>query len=209
MMPTKSRDSRLIEPEAMETRKATMCTTDSFEAEVVPHIAILRQTALRLVRNTMDAEDLVQETLVRAFRFWDRYTPGSNCRAWLFQILRNQYINEYRVKSRRPLVIDIDSLEEGYLYRQSSAAGGHRTPEEVLFDRYVDDDLLEAVHRLRDEFRHIAILFFFRGHSYKQIARMEKLNVGTVKSRLYRGRKVLRASLLDYARRNRYVSACH
>lgn len=191
------------------TNTESTATTENFESEVSPHLPILRQAAIRMARNSMDAEDLVQETLVRAFRFWDRYVPGTNCRAWLFRILRNQYINEYRVKSRRPPVVNIDSLEESYLYRQSVAACGGRTPEQVLYDRYLDDDLLEAVHQLRDEFRQMVILFFFQGYSYQQIACLAKLNLGTVKSRLYRGRKLLQTKLLKYARRNRYVTSCH
>lgn len=179
---------------------------EDFESEVSPYLPILRQTAFRLSRNSMDAEDLVQNTLVNAFRYWDTYIPGTNCRAWLFQILRNQFINEYRIKTRRPSVVNIDSIEESYLYRQAVAAGGGRTPEQIMINRDVDDDLLNAVHQLREEFRQVVILYCFDGHSYKQIARMVKLSMGTVKSRLYRGRKMLRARLREYARRNRYVT---
>ena len=179
-----------------------------FETEVTPLIEALHRYALSLSHNDMDAEDLVQDTLICAFRFWDRYVPDTNCRAWLFQILRNQYINEYRVKSRRPKTVNIDALDEAYLYQQSGGRTGNRTPEEIVLERYLDDDLVVAIQRLRGEFRQIAVLFYLRGHSYKQIADIMKLNIGTVKSRLYRSRKRLRAGLLEYVRRNRYVARC-
>lgn len=183
--------------------------TEDFESEVTPHLAIMHKIAVRMSRNSMDAEDLVQETLVRAFRFWDRYEPGTNCRAWLFRILRNQFVNEYRVRSRRPRIVDIDALDDIYLFQQSSYCTANKTPEEIVLERYLDDDIVVAIQRLRYEFRQIAVLFFLRGYSYQQIADMVKLNVGTVKSRLYRSRKQLRADLLEFARKNRYVSTRH
>lgn len=180
-----------------------------FETEVTPHIAALRRYALRLSRNEMDADDLVQETLIRAFRFWDRFIPGSNSRAWLYMILKNQHINAYRVRSRRPIPVSLDDVGESCLISDGIFSCENRTPDQDLFDKYLDDDLTNAVHRLGDEHREVVELYHLQGLSYKQIADQSKLQLGTIKSRLYRGRKLLRAKLREYAQRNRYVTDCH
>lgn len=195
-------DIRIVEAES--TAKA-----ENFESEVTPHLAILLKIAVKMSRNPMDAEDLVQDTLVRAFRFWNKYEPGTNCRAWLFRILRNQFVNEYRVRSRRPRIVDIDALDDTYLFEQSSYYTANKTPEEIVLERYLDDDIVVALQRLRIEFREIAVLYYLRGCSYQQISDTVKLSIGTVKSRLYRSRKRLRVDLLEFARKNRYVSTRH
>lgn len=190
-----SMSSQLEQVDMQIVEASSTASAADFESEVSPHLRALRQTAVRLSRNSMDAEDLVQNTLVCAFRFWDQYVPGTNCRAWLFQILRNQYINDYRSNSRRPSTVNIDSLEESYLPRQTVAADSDRTPEQVVINELVDDDLLDAIRHIRDEYRQVVVLYYLHGHTYKQIAQSERLNMGTVKSRLYRGRKMLRAKL--------------
>lgn len=179
-----------------------------FEAEVTPHITALHRYASRLSRNDMDAEDLVQETLLRAFRFWDRFIPGTNCRAWLLMILKNQHINEHRVKSRRPIQVNIDDVEDCRLINNNLFGRTSRAPDRELLDKCLDDELANAVCRLGDEHKEVVMSYHLYGLSYKQIADQSKLPLGTIKSRLYRGRKLLRAGLLEYVRMNRYVASC-
>lgn len=197
------------------TQSATLNTASSltlnscFETEVTPHIAALRRYALRLSHNSMDADDLVQDTLFRAFRFWDRFIRGSNARAWLFMILKNQHINAYRVRSRRPTPVSLDDVGESCLINDGIFSCENRTPDQDLFDKYLDDELTNAVRRLGEDYRVVVELYHLQGLSYKQIADQSKLRLGTIKSRLYRGRKLLRAKLREYAQRNRYVTDCH
>lgn len=189
-----------------ETYKSTPIIEECFETVVGQYIPELHRAAIGLVRNKMDAEDLVQETLLRAFRFWDRFIPGSNCRAWLHRILQNQHINQWRSRSRRPKLIDIDSIEENTLFHHSLLDRRDRTPEQEFLNKHLDDDLVTAVRGLQHKFRAIVILYHMHDLSYQQIAGQVKLNVGTVKSRLYRGRRLLQAKLSEYGKRNRYVA---
>ena len=131
----------------------------AFEAEAIPHMEALQRAAMHLVRNEMDAQDLVQETLYRAFRFWGKYEPGSNCRAWLFRILKNQYLNQYRVRSRRPLPVDIESVEDDYLHSHSLLDQNPQTTDELFFARRFEDELETAILGLRDELRNSDLVY--------------------------------------------------
>lgn len=178
-----------------------------FEDEVKPHLETLLRSAYRLSRNEMDAQDLVQDTLLRAYRFWDRFESGSNCRAWLLRILRNLYINEFRIKSRRPVTVNVDDVEEGVLYYHSIHVNRRPpTPDALLTAQSFDDDLAMAVNTLRDEFRDVILLRFVHDYPYRQIASVIHKNVGTVKSRLFRGRQMLRAKLVGQQRKPRYFT---
>ena len=177
----------------------------SFEAEALPHMEALYRTALRMTKNESDAEDLVQEAYVKAYRFWDRFEPGSNCRAWLFKIMTNIFINEYRSKSRSPMSVNVDELDDNFLYGQLAVDETTRNPEQKLFSRIFDDDIKKAIESLPDDFRLVVVLAFLEGFSYQEIADIMDLQLGTVKSRLHRGRKLLQKALWDYAIKNGYI----
>ena len=176
-----------------------------FEAEALPHMDALYRTALRMTKNQTDAEDLVQETMVKAYRFWDKFETGSNCRAWLFKIMTNIFINEYRSKSRTPVSVNMDDIDDNFLYGQLSSLVPERTPEEELFAKIFDDDVKKAIEELPDDFRLVVVLSFLEGFSYQEIADIIELQLGTVKSRLHRGRKLLQKKLHDYAVKNGYI----
>jgi RNA polymerase sigma-70 factor (ECF subfamily) len=179
----------------------------AFEAEALPHMDALLRTALRLTKNQSDAEDLVQEAFTKAYRFWDKFEPGSNCRAWLFKIMTNIFINNYRSKSRSPLTANLDEIDDNYLYGQLAGADSSDNPEKDFFAKILDDDVKKAIDNLPDDFRLVAVLSFLEGFSYQEIADIADLQLGTVKSRLHRGRKLLQAELYDYAVKNGYIKS--
>ncbi|MCX6827452.1 MAG: sigma-70 family RNA polymerase sigma factor [candidate division Zixibacteria bacterium] len=159
---------------------------ERFEAEALIHIDALHRTALRMTRNENEADDLVQETYLKAFRFWDKFEEGSNCRAWLFKILTNIFINDYRSKSRTPQVIELQGVDDDFLFDQLSALGPSENPEQLFFAKVFDDDVKKAIDNLPEEFRLVVILSFLEGFSYQEIAEIADLQIGTVKSKLHR-----------------------
>ncbi len=167
---------------------------ESFEQEALGHISELYATALRYARNERDAEDLVQETLLRALSAWDHYKQGTNCRAWLFRILTNSFINEYRrgVKERR-------WLGAGEPIISPSRRHAARDPEGALLERMVGDEVLQALSDIPMDFRKVVVMADLCGMSYREIARKLDCPMGTVMSRLYRGRRLLEQMLRDYA----------
>jgi RNA polymerase sigma-70 factor (ECF subfamily) len=177
----------------------------AFEHEALPHMDALYRTALRMTKNQSDAQDLVQDAFVRAYRNWDRFEPGSNCRAWLFKIMTNIFINEYRSKARTPVSVNVDDIDENFLYGQLADTGAEQDPERELFAKILDDDVRKAIEELPDDFRLVVVLSFLDGFSYQEIADITDLQLGTVKSRLHRGRKLLQKRLFDYAVKNGYV----
>ena len=177
----------------------------AFQTEALPHMDALYRTALRMTKNENDAEDLVQETFTKAYRFWDKFEPGSNCRAWLFKIMTNIFINDYRSKSRAPVAVNVDDIDDNYLYKHITNFASDENPERHLFAKIFDDDVKKAIEELPDDFRLVVVLSFLEGFSYQEIADIADLQLGTVKSRLHRGRKLLQKQLLDYAIRNGYI----
>lgn len=177
----------------------------AFEREAVPHMDALYRTALRMTKNQGDAEDLVQEAMIKAYRFWDRFEQGSNCRAWLFKIMTNIFINDYRSKSRAPVSVNVDDIDDNFLYGQLAQLGPEDNPEVQLFAKLFDDDVKSAIEELPDDFRIVVILSFLEQFSYQEIADIAGLQLGTVKSRLHRGRKLLQKQLFDYAVKNGYI----
>ncbi len=162
----------------------------------------LYAAAMRMTRNRADAEDLLQETFLRAYRGYPNFTDGTNLRAWLYRILTNTYINSYRAKQRRPEQTELDEVEDLYLYRRIGgleAASLGRSAEDELMDLFTDDEVREAVDALPDNFRLPVVLADVEGFSYKEIAEMMDTPIGTVMSRLHRGRKQLQKSLHDFA----------
>ena len=176
--------------------------TDEFEAEALRHLDALYRTALRMTRSEADAEDLVQETYIRAFRFRDQFTLGTNMKAWLFRILTNTFINTYRRKASQPEVTDLEGVDEFSLYRRMAddrAASSSPDPETELLKRVVDTEVTDALEELPEKFR-TTVLLDVEGFSYKEIAEMLGIPIGTVMSRLHRGRKFLQKRLYDLAR---------
>jgi RNA polymerase sigma-70 factor (ECF subfamily) len=156
---------------------------------------VLYRVALRLTGNAADAEDLVQETMLRAYRSWERYTRGTNAKGWLLTILRHLFINEYRRKRRHPETVDVDTIEPFALFQEVQ----EEDPQGAFFDRIVDDEVLRAVDQLPEAFREAVTLSDVEGLSYEEVAKVLDVPVGTVKSRLYRGRRLLQAKLYEYA----------
>ena len=163
----------------------------------------LYSTALRMTRNRADAEDLVQEAYLRGFRSFHTFQEGTNLRAWLFRILTNAYINKYRAKQRRPQETELGELEDLYLYRRlgsmETAAAG-LSAEDQFFDMFTDDEVKAALEDLPDNFRLPVLLADVDGFAYKEIAEMLEIPIGTVMSRLHRGRKAMQRALYEYAR---------
>jgi RNA polymerase sigma-70 factor (ECF subfamily) len=162
----------------------------------------LYSAALRMTRNPADAEDLVQEAYLRGFRSFHTFEQGTNLRAWLFRILTNAYINKYRAKQRRPMETDLGEIEDLYLYRRigsMEAAAASMSAEEQFLDIFTDDEVKTALENLPDNFRLPVLLADVEGFAYKEIAEMLDIPIGTVMSRLHRGRKAMQRALYDYA----------
>lgn len=182
---------------------------DTFETDALSFLDALYRTALRMTRSVSDAEDLVQETYIKAFRFRGQFTPGTNLRAWLFRILTNTFINQYRRRSTQPQTTELDDVEEAALYRQmrgSAAASSSFQPEAELLDGLVDREVTDALEELPERFRTV-VLLDVEGFSYKEIAEMIGTPIGTVMSRLHRGRKFLKNRLYDLARERGIAAA--
>ncbi len=176
-------------------------SSDAFEGEALGFLDALYRTALRMTRSEADAEDLVQETYIRAFRFREQFTPGTNLKAWLFRILTNTFINTYRRRQTQPEFTELDGVDEFSLYKRMSdlkTSSGAGNPETEFLDSVVDSEVKDALGDLPEKFRQV-VLLDVEGFSYKEIAEMLDIPIGTVMSRLHRGRKFLQKRLLDLA----------
>lgn len=174
----------------------------TFAAQAMPFMDSLYGAALRMTRSPADAEDLVQETYLKAYRGFGGFEQDTNLKAWLYRILTNTYINSYRAKSRRPQESDLEEVEDLYLYRRLGgleAATAGRSAEDELLDVYTDDEVKGAIESLPEQFRMPVLLADVEGFSYKEIADILDIPIGTVMSRLHRGRKGLQKKLWDYA----------
>ena len=179
-----------------------MAERDTFAEQAMQYAPQLYSAALRMTRNQADAEDLVQETYLRGFRSFHTFTDGTNLRAWLFRILTNAYINKYRAKQRRPQESDLADVEDLYLYRRLGAmetAAAAMSAEEQFLDVFTDDEVKQALEDLPVNFRLPVLLADVEGFAYKEIAEMLDIPIGTVMSRLHRGRKAMQRALYDYA----------
>src|SRR5436309_2814209 len=167
----------------------------SFEREALVHLDSLYRVALRLTGNPAEADDLVQETMLKAYRAWHQFERGTNAKGWLLTILRHAFINEYRRRTRHPETVDIDAIEPFSVFEELQ----DEDPQGTFFDRIVDDEVLRAIDLLPEQFRETVVLSDVEGMSYEEIARILEVPVGTVKSRLFRARRLLQQKLYDYA----------
>ena len=179
-----------------------MADQAAFTDDVMRFAPQLYAAALRMTRNPADAEDVLQETLLKAYRGYHTYSTGTNLKAWLYRILTNTYINKYRRQARRPHEVELGELEDFYLFRRLGEEGGSgatRSAEDEALDRFVDEDIKAAVESLPENFRIPVLLADVEGFSYKEIAKIMEVPIGTVMSRLHRGRKALQQALWRFA----------
>jgi RNA polymerase sigma-70 factor, ECF subfamily len=182
----------------------------TFESVAMEHLPSLYAGALRMTHNPADAEDLVQEAYLKAYRGFGGFEEGTNLKAWLFRILTNTYINQYRSKQRRPEQQELDEVEDLYIYRRMGgleAATLGRTTEDVVLDSMTDTDVKAAIDALPESFRLPVLMADVEGFHYKEIAEILDIPIGTVMSRLHRGRKALQKSLYAYAVEHRLQPA--
>ncbi len=187
-----------------------MADQATFAEQAMEHMPSLYTAALRMTRNPADAEDLVQETYLKAYRGFGGFTEGTNLKAWLYRILTNTYINIYRAKKRRPEETDVEDFENLYLYHRLGAGQGAtvgRSAEEQVLDRFTEAEVKEAIEALPEQFRMAVILGDVEGFSYKEMAEILDVPIGTVMSRLHRGRRALQRRLYEFGRQRGLVPA--
>ncbi len=181
---------------------AAMADQERFTELAMEHMDSLYSGALRMTRNPSDAEDLVQETYLKAYRSFASFTEGTNLKAWMYRILTNTYINTYRAKQRRPDETDLGELQDLYLYRRLGGAEGAsrgQSAEDVLMASLTEHEIVEALESLPDSFRMAVLFADVEGFSYKEIAEILDVPLGTVMSRIHRGRKALQKALATFA----------
>ena len=179
-----------------------MADQADFERDAMQYAPQLYSAALRMTRNAADAEDVVQETFLKAYRAYHTFQEGTNLKAWLYRILTNTYINRYRKKVRRPTEVDFGEVEDLYLYKRlgsGEAGSASRSAEEEVLESFVEADVKAAVEDLPEHFRLPVLLADVEGFSYKEIAEIMDVPIGTVMSRLHRGRKALEKALWSFA----------
>jgi len=180
-----------------------MTTREDFTHDAMQHAPQLFSTAMRMTRNRSDAEDLVQETFIKAWRSFATYQQGTNLRAWLFRIMTNTYINKYNAQQRKPSETELDDVEELFLYKRLGAVDQSQlsqSAEDQMLSLFTDDEVKKALEELPDQFRIPVLMSDVEGFSYKEIAEILEIPLGTVMSRLHRGRKAMQKMLYEYAK---------
>ncbi len=180
-----------------------MTTQEDFTHDAIQYAPQLFSTAMRMTRNRSDAEDLVQETFIKAWRSFATYQQGTNLRAWLFRIMTNTYINKYNAQQRKPTETELDDVEELFLYKRLGAVDQSQlsqSAEDQMLALFTDDEVKKALEELPDQFRIPVLMSDVEGFSYKEIAEILEIPLGTVMSRLHRGRKSMQKMLYEYAK---------
>jgi len=182
---------------------------ESFQDEALPHLDAVYRFALRLAGSESAAEDLVQDTFYRAWRSWEQYTPGTKCKSWLFTICRNVFLRKRERSQRHDEILTEQAPDDPEsLSRENPvfAASRDEDPEGDFFESIVDDEVLAAIDDLPEEYRTAVVLSDLEGMAYKEVAELMDVPVGTVKSRLFRGRRMLQEELREYAVSMGYIS---
>jgi RNA polymerase sigma-70 factor (ECF subfamily) len=177
--------------------------SEEFKKEALPHINLLHNYAYKMTGNQLDADDLLQETYLRAFRFFHKFEKGTNCKAWLFRIMKNLFINNYRKNQKSPNKVDYDEVENFFENIKSDRIDSTDLQEKV-FNNLLDDNVTQALNSLQDDFKTVIILCDLEGLSYEEIADFVQCPIGTVRSRLHRARKLLGQKLYKYAKNKGY-----
>lgn len=176
----------------------------AFESDALQHLDSLYNSALKLTYNEEDAKDLVQETFLKAFKYFDQYEPGTSCKAWLYKILKNTFINKYRKKIRQPEQVDFDSVEPFVELIKDKNFQDSKSLDVGILNSFLSDEINEALSRLSYDFRIVLLLSDIEGFSYKEISDILDCPIGTIRSRLSRGRKMMFKNLLQYAKKEGY-----
>ena len=182
---------------------STVTTREDFTNDAMQHAPQLFSTAMRMTRNRSDAEDLVQETFIKAWRSFATYQQGTNLRAWLFRIMTNTYINKYNAQQRKPTETELDDVEELFLYKRLGSVDQSQlsqSAEDQMLSLFTDDEVKKALEELPEQFRITVLMSDVEGFSYKEIAEILEIPLGTVMSRLHRGRKAMQKMLYEYAK---------
>ena len=177
--------------------------SEEFKKEALPHINLLHNYAYKMTTNQLDADDLLQETYLRAFRFFHKFERGTNCKAWLFRIMKNLFINNYRKNQKSPNKVDYDEVENFFENIKSDKIESTDLQEKV-FNNLLDDSVTQALNSLQYDFKTVIILCDLEGLSYEEIADFVQCPIGTVRSRLHRARKLLGQKLYKYAKNKGY-----
>ena len=180
-----------------------MSEKEKFTADAMQYAPQLFSTALRMTRNRSDAEDLVQETYIKGWRSFHTFQEGTNLRAWLFRIMTNTYINKYNAQKRKGTEVELDDVEELFLYKRLGSIDQSQlssSAEDQMLNLFTDDEVKNALESLPEDFRIPVLLSDVDGFAYKEIAEMLEIPIGTVMSRLHRGRKAMQKMLYEYAR---------
>ncbi|MDZ7716709.1 MAG: sigma-70 family RNA polymerase sigma factor [Balneolaceae bacterium] len=186
-----------------ELNKEEIKKQEDFEEEIIPHLDAMYNFGLRLTSDPNDAEDLVQDTIVKAYRFFSSYEKGTNAKAWLFRILKNSYINNYRKQSKQPNQVDYDEVSSFYETIRADRTDTSDL-EDRMFRELIDDDISNALEELPEDFRTVVLLCDVEGFTYEEIANMLDVPIGTIRSRLHRGRNLLKSQLMEYAEQRGY-----
>jgi RNA polymerase sigma-70 factor (ECF subfamily) len=176
---------------------------EKFKEEMVPHLDALYNFALQLTSDPNNAKDLVQDTIVKAYRFFDSYEMGTNAKSWLFRILNNSYINDFRRNSNLPGFVDYDEVSSFFEIVRDERTNSSDL-EDRIYRNLLDDDISRALNNLKDKYRSVVVLCDLESFTYEEISNMLDLPIGTVRSRLHRGRLLLKEQLLSYANNKGY-----
>ena len=179
---------------------------NEFQALAFEHVDSLYNTAVRMTKNALDAEDLLQDVYLRAFRFFHRFERGTNFKAWIFKILTNTYINQYRKKINQPYHVDLEKIKYNYDDKEATAQTSVQESERLDYETLFDDEIKNALQQIPDEFRVVVLLADVESFSYKEVAKIIGCPIGTVMSRLSRGRKQLQNYLREYATKGGFIN---